>query len=155
MQFRSKLQYALRLLACLLLLELLTHSIYANAFARFHLWTRLPAEQSAETFDAVTMAALAFYKLIFLWLKFVVIWRLARLFALFDGIDPPENMLRYACVVLSGLLLPCCVGIPITKGPLSSWCRTTRSGSERRLVDCRAGLMRAITSRCQCHRQRL
>lgn len=101
-------QYGLRLLACLLLLEVLTHSIYANAFARFHLWSRLPAAQSAEVFDAVTMAALAFYKLIFLWLKFIVIWRLARFVALLDGVDPPENMLRcalLACCVLFGILL--------------------------------------------------
>jgi hypothetical protein len=94
MQVRNVLTYAARLALCLLLTELLTHSIYANAFARFHLWARIPAEVSVRTFGGGTMAAFAFFKLLFLWLKFVVIWRVARLFALVDGLDPPENMTR-------------------------------------------------------------
>ena len=69
--------------------------MYANAFARFHLWTRAPPVDGKDVYSGPAMAALAFYKLIFLWLKFVVIWRVARLFALIDGFDPPENMLRY------------------------------------------------------------
>ena len=89
-------RYAGRLLLALFLLELLTHSIYANATSRFHLWDRLSAEQSERLFNGLGMAAFAFYKLIFLWLKFVVIWRVARLIALLDGVDPPENMLRCA-----------------------------------------------------------
>lgn len=88
--------YAARLLLSFLLVEVLTHSIYTNAVSRFHLWNRLPAAQSADLYNGLGMAAFAFFKLIFLWLKFVVIWRTARLFALLDGINPPENMLRCA-----------------------------------------------------------
>jgi protein-cysteine N-palmitoyltransferase HHAT len=94
LQVRALLTYGGRLLLCLLLLELLTHTIYANAFSRFHLWTRPPQEASTEVYTGVGMASMAFYKLIFLWLKFLVIWRIARLAALLDGINPPENMLR-------------------------------------------------------------
>jgi hypothetical protein len=96
LQRRTLALYAARLALALLLLELLTHTVYANAFARFHLWTRLPAAESHRTYHGGVMAAMAFYKLMFLWLKFVVIWRVARFFALLDGIDPPENMLRCA-----------------------------------------------------------
>merc|ERR1711862_514903 len=32
-----------------------------------------------------------------MWLKFTVIWRIARAWALADGIDPPENMRRSVC----------------------------------------------------------
>jgi len=32
--------------------------------------------------------------LVFIWLKFLTIWRLARSAALLDGIDSPENMNR-------------------------------------------------------------
>ena len=30
-----------------------------------------------------------------MWLKFLLIWRLFRMWALFDGVAPPENMLKY------------------------------------------------------------
>lgn len=90
------LRYAARLLLCLLCLELLTHCIHANAFARFHLWAKLPDDRSREVYSGFGMAAMSFYKLIFLWLKFVVIWRVARLWALVEGVDPPENMQRCA-----------------------------------------------------------
>lgn len=96
MQGRALLLFAGRIALALLLLEALTHTLYVNALTRFRAWDRVPAAAGAALFDGRAMAALAFYKLIFLWLKFLVVWRVARLFALADGVDPPENMLRNA-----------------------------------------------------------
>eukprot|EP00929_Paragymnodinium_shiwhaense_P111906 TRINITY_DN80180_c0_g1_i1.p1 TRINITY_DN80180_c0_g1~~TRINITY_DN80180_c0_g1_i1.p1 ORF type:complete len:611 (+),score=110.02 TRINITY_DN80180_c0_g1_i1:66-1898(+) len=42
-------------------------------------------------------AAAVFLTLNLMWLKFLVIWRVARGWALADGIDPPENMRRALC----------------------------------------------------------
>ena len=110
MQGKDLLQYAARLLACLLCLELLTHCIHANAFARYHLWAKLPEERSREVYSGFGMAAMSFFKLIFLWLKFVVIWRVARLFALAEGVDPPENMQRCATCSVCQSGGPTCSG---------------------------------------------
>lgn len=89
-------KYAVRLAVGFGCLEVLTHCIHANAFARFHLWTLVPQAESHKIYNGFAMAAMCFWKLIFLWLKFLVIWRVARLFALLDGINPPENMMRCA-----------------------------------------------------------
>lgn len=96
LQARELAVFGGRIAVALLLLEGLTHTLYVNAITRYHAWDRVPAAAGAELFTGRTMASLAFYKLIFLWLKFLVIWRVARLFALADGVDPPENMLRCA-----------------------------------------------------------
>lgn len=95
LQARELAKYAARIGLMMLLMELLTHTLYINSFMRFKLWTRTDAGL-AQRFTPVAMAALSFYKLIFLWFKFTIIWRVARIFALADGIDPPENMLRCA-----------------------------------------------------------
>lgn len=93
-QVEELVSFGARIGVALLLLEALTHTLYVNAITRFHAWDRVPAASGAVLFTGGTMAALAFYKLIFLWLKFLVIWRVARFYALVDGVDPPENMLR-------------------------------------------------------------
>jgi hypothetical protein len=90
--------YGIRLLFSLLLLEILTHTLYVNSFARFKPWGSL----GNAAFPPLALASIAFFKLIFLWLKFLVIWRVARFFALADGVDPPENMLRYAAYLALG-----------------------------------------------------
>ncbi|KAL3156486.1 hypothetical protein ABBQ38_000790 [Trebouxia sp. C0009 RCD-2024] len=46
---------------------------------------------------AVDMGIISFWVLMFMWLKFLVIWRFFRLWALADGMDVPENMLRCIC----------------------------------------------------------
>ena len=40
------------------------------------------------------IAVICYMTLKMMWIKFLLIWRLFRLWALFDGIAPPENMLR-------------------------------------------------------------
>jgi hypothetical protein len=43
------------------------------------------------------IAMIGFWNLIVVWLKLLIPWRFFRAWALFDGIDPPENMVR--CMV--------------------------------------------------------
>ena len=90
--------YTVRLVLALALTETLTHFLYCNAITRVRPWERMTPEETSRVFRAFAMASVAFYKLVFIWLKFLVIWRVARLFALVDGVDPPENMLRYDCL---------------------------------------------------------
>ena len=84
--------YGLRALLSILLHETMLHFIYPGALAkdprtRQVILTRYP----------VLLAAVGFYALISLWLRFMSIWRTARFLALLDGINPPENMRRCIC----------------------------------------------------------
>jgi D-alanyl-lipoteichoic acid acyltransferase DltB (MBOAT superfamily) len=40
------------------------------------------------------LAAIGYFNLHIIWLKLLIIWRFFRLWAMVDGVDPPENMLR-------------------------------------------------------------
>ena len=79
-------RYAVRFVACLLAMELLLHYDYVGAIAksspRWSDWT------------AAHLSLLAYFNLFVIWLKLLLPWRLARLWALNDGLDPPENMVR-------------------------------------------------------------
>lgn len=44
------------------------------------------------SFKPEVLALFAYTILLIMWLKFLVIWRLFRLWALCDGVEPPENM---------------------------------------------------------------
>ena len=77
--------YAARWGACLALLEYLTQRFPLFAVLNSGLFGRLSVYE---------MAAAAYMALKLMWLKFLLIWRFFRLWALVDGIDPPENMLR-------------------------------------------------------------
>jgi len=44
--------------------------------------------------DPPQLCLLSYGTLNFVWLKFLTIWRLSRLWALIAGVDPPENILR-------------------------------------------------------------
>ena len=93
MQVMELALYGGRLVLAFCITEALTHTLFCNALTRFRPWERMEPDEASRVFHAFAMASVAFYKLIFIWLKFLVIWRVARLFALVDGIDPPENML--------------------------------------------------------------
>jgi D-alanyl-lipoteichoic acid acyltransferase DltB (MBOAT superfamily) len=72
-------------MGCLLLLELLTSRFPFFAIAQSGL---LPYLSIAEI-------AVVFYTILkLMWLKFLVMWRFFRLWALVDGLSPPENMTR-------------------------------------------------------------
>ena len=44
--------------------------------------------------SASEIAVVSYMTLKMMWLKFLLIWRLFRMWALFDGVAPPENMLK-------------------------------------------------------------
>lgn len=86
---REMLIYAFRLIAAMALLELSIHYLYFPAIAgdprNRMIW---------QTFNAYELAIASYLVLKWIWLKFLVIWRFFRLWALCDGIDSPENMGR-------------------------------------------------------------
>ncbi|KCV71717.1 hypothetical protein H696_01139 [Fonticula alba] len=77
--------YALRACFGLALMEVLTHYLWPWAVTRSGAYQLL---------DALATGLLGYFALHLIWLKFFTIWRFARLFALIDGIDTPENMGR-------------------------------------------------------------
>jgi len=78
--------YALRFVVVLLTMEIMIHYMYMVAI--FHVrpdWTQYTPAQ---------LSMLGFFNLKHIWLKLLIPWRFFRLWALLDGIDPPENMVR-------------------------------------------------------------
>jgi protein-cysteine N-palmitoyltransferase HHAT len=84
--------YTLRTLALIIVIEMFCHLVYIETISSNPL-----NEYIWKTFTIKEIAMSSFFKLVFLWLKFVVIWRIARNWALLDGVESPENMNR--CVV--------------------------------------------------------
>ncbi|GAA5954397.1 hypothetical protein JCM21900_006798 [Sporobolomyces salmonicolor] len=84
---RALFTYALRFFVCLLTMELVTHSMYVVAIkdSGFGWWAGM---------SAFEVSMVGFWNLIVVWLKLLIPWRLFRLWALLDGINPPENMVR-------------------------------------------------------------
>lgn len=77
--------YALRFGICLLTMELLLHFTYVVAISQTRAWNGNSPFQ-------ISMVAL--FNLNIIWLKLLLPWRFFRLWALIDGIDAPENMVR-------------------------------------------------------------
>lgn len=87
-QSQSKLRivwYGVRWILCLCLIELMTHFCYYNSLASSGVW---------ELFTAWDIFVVGYGVLNFMWLKFLLIWRYFRLWALIGGIETPENMPR-------------------------------------------------------------
>ena len=84
---RRTIQYGLRFLVCLLTMELVLHYIYAVAISH----APKPAWSS---YSPLQLSMLGFFHLHIIWLKLLLPWRFFRLWALADGVDPPENMVR-------------------------------------------------------------
>ncbi|ORY77588.1 MBOAT, membrane-bound O-acyltransferase family-domain-containing protein [Leucosporidium creatinivorum] len=80
--------YAIRFLACLLTMEVVLHSMYVVAIKDE---SRRGAWEGASPME---VSMVGFWNLIVVWLKLLIPWRFFRLWALLDGIDPPENMVR-------------------------------------------------------------
>mmetsp|Transcript_26877 Transcript_26877/g.58609 ORF Transcript_26877/g.58609 Transcript_26877/m.58609 type:complete len:573 (-) Transcript_26877:1835-3553(-) len=80
-------KYAARLAISGLCLEMLTHTIHANSLASSGLW-RVAGLTCSE------LGITSFWVLNFMWLKFLVVWRCFRLWALLDGVESPENIGR-------------------------------------------------------------
>jgi D-alanyl-lipoteichoic acid acyltransferase DltB (MBOAT superfamily) len=78
--------YGIRFGLTLLCMELVLHYIYAVAISK--------ANPDWSLFTPGQLSMLAFFNLHIIWLKLLIPWRFFRLWALVDGIDPPENMVR-------------------------------------------------------------
>lgn len=95
---RSVARYAgVKFAGVLLILEAWTHTVYANAMCKSRVWQwggagGGPGEYGA--YGPFEVGVLSLMVLNFMWLKFTVIWRFFRLWALASGVDVPENMLR-------------------------------------------------------------
>lgn len=85
MTARSLALYGLRFLFCLFTLELVLSFMYVVAIKDSRVWASYTANQ---------LFQLGFWNLIVIWLKLLLPWRFFRLWALCDGVDPPENMVR-------------------------------------------------------------
>lgn len=82
---KSIAQYTVLFSLCVLNMELILHFIHVGAISKRHAWT-------GDTPFEISMIGLVNLNII--WLKLLIPWRLFRLWALLDGIDAPENMIR-------------------------------------------------------------
>ncbi|PHH75516.1 hypothetical protein CDD80_2313 [Ophiocordyceps camponoti-rufipedis] len=80
------LRYGLRFLLALLVMEVVLHIDYVGAIAK--------ANPDWSSYTPAQLSILSLFNLHVIWLKLLLPWRLFRLWALVDGIDPPENMVR-------------------------------------------------------------
>ncbi|RAH42440.1 putative glycerol:H+ symporter (Gup1) [Aspergillus brunneoviolaceus CBS 621.78] len=78
--------YGIRFFLTLLAMELILHYIYAVAISK--------ASPDWSLYTAGQLSMLAYFNLHIIWLKLLIPWRFFRFWALVDGIDPPENMIR-------------------------------------------------------------
>lgn len=78
--------YGIRFLLTLLCMELVLHYIYVVAISK--------SSPDWSAYTPFQLSMLGYYNLHHIWLKLLIPWRFFRLWALIDGIDPPENMVR-------------------------------------------------------------
>ncbi|KAH7375673.1 glycerol uptake protein [Plectosphaerella cucumerina] len=79
-------RYAARFVLALLAMEVILHYDYVGAISS--------AAPVWADYTAAQLSLLSFFNLHLIWLKLLLPWRLFRLWALLDGVDPPENMIR-------------------------------------------------------------
>ncbi|WFD36705.1 glycerol transporter [Malassezia cuniculi] len=85
LRIKTVAMYAGRVAISLLTMEFILHYIHVNAIKNAHAWRGdTPLE----------LCMIGFWSLVFVWLKLMLPWRLFRLWALMDGVDTPENMIR-------------------------------------------------------------
>ncbi|TFK87175.1 MBOAT-domain-containing protein [Polyporus arcularius HHB13444] len=85
LSWRATLGYLVRFVACIMTLEFILHFMYVVAIKDRKAWGG---------YSAAELCMVGFWNLIVVWLKLLVPWRFFRLWALADGMDPPENMVR-------------------------------------------------------------
>ncbi|EEH19346.1 hypothetical protein PABG_01665 [Paracoccidioides brasiliensis Pb03] len=78
--------YGIRFLFALFSMELFLHYIYVVAISQ--------SSPNWSVYTPFQLSMLGYFNLHHIWLKLLLPWRFARLWALIDGIDPPENMVR-------------------------------------------------------------
>ncbi|KAI8596147.1 MBOAT-domain-containing protein [Dissophora ornata] len=77
--------WAGRLIFSLLTMEFMNHYMYMVAISKRQAW---------ENDTILQICMIGFFNLVLIWLKLLIIWRFFRLWALLDGIEAPENMIR-------------------------------------------------------------
>ncbi|KAG0346103.1 glycerol transporter [Podila humilis] len=77
--------WAGRLVFCLLTMEFTMHYMHMVAISKRQAWVDDPILQ---------ICMIGLFNLILIWLKLMIIWRFFRFWALLDGIEAPENMIR-------------------------------------------------------------
>lgn len=83
-------KYAAWLLVCLVAMEILTHAAPAMAVAGSGAYSEFPPLQ---------LMMFCFVLLKLMWLKFLVIWRFFRLWALLDGVETPVRHHRSLAII--------------------------------------------------------
>ncbi|KAL8681943.1 MAG: hypothetical protein Q9186_001951 [Xanthomendoza sp. 1 TL-2023] len=78
--------YGIRFLISLLTMEVMLHFLYAVAISK--------SQPAWEIYTPFQLSMLGYFNLHIIWLKLLLPWRFFRLWALLDGVDPPENMVR-------------------------------------------------------------
>lgn len=78
--------YGIRFVLTLLCMELVLHYIYAVAISK--------SSPNWSLYTPAQLSMLGYFNLHIIWLKLLIPWRFFRLWALLDGVDPPENMVR-------------------------------------------------------------
>ncbi|GLC54156.1 hypothetical protein PLESTB_000829800 [Pleodorina starrii] len=105
---RQVLLYAARAALAWFCLEGLTHALPYNSIAKHRVldWLAASAANTTSTADQMAgwptprplhYAITGYWVLVFMWLKFLVMWRFFRLVSLADSVVPPENMTRCVC----------------------------------------------------------
>ena len=79
-------RYGIRFVLVLLSMEFVLHFSYVGAISN--------SDPVWSSYSAAQLCLLSFVNLHIIWLKLLLPWRLHRLWALLDGVDPPENMVR-------------------------------------------------------------
>lgn len=74
-----------RLIFSLITMEFVNHYMYMVAISKTQAW---------DNDTILQIAMIALFNLVLIWLKLLIIWRFFRLWALLDGIEAPENMIR-------------------------------------------------------------
>ncbi|KAI1455843.1 MBOAT-domain-containing protein [Annulohypoxylon moriforme] len=85
-EFSRTLRYGVRFLLILLAMEVILHYDYVQAISK--------ANPGWGEYTAAQLSVLSYFNLHLIWLKLLLPWRFFRLWALVDGVDPPENMIR-------------------------------------------------------------
>ncbi|ORX97731.1 MBOAT-domain-containing protein [Basidiobolus meristosporus CBS 931.73] len=85
LSIRNTIIYGLRVLASILLMEILLHCFYVVSISKAKAWSG---------FSPLEMGMVGYLNLKLIWLKLFIIWRLFRFWAMADGIETQENMLR-------------------------------------------------------------
>ncbi|GFZ47191.1 Glycerol uptake protein 1 [Saitozyma sp. JCM 24511] len=83
--WKEKLSYAIRFVFCLLTMESVLHTMHVVAIKDTSAWA---GDGPAD------LSMIGFWNLVVVWLKLLIPWRFFRMWALLDGLDPPENMVR-------------------------------------------------------------